>query len=171
MARGEPPQPAGQGPRNQAGFAGDPHPDQRGDQRQRDRCCSRQQGLRRGWVPRPGTFPGSRLSPKKGGDPHKVIQRGELLHVSRIDTLVDERARQEDRRGHRSGRQERELPKAQGQSRDRQRQARLSAFCKNIFRRALAAAGEARRQDAAPAVGRAPEPRTRPTAMFFTSTS
>ena len=40
----------------------------------------------------------------KGGDPHKVASVASFF-VSRIDTLVDERARQEDRRDRRSGRE------------------------------------------------------------------
>ena len=80
-------------------------------------------------------------------------------------------ARQAHRRGGRPGRKG-AARTAEGQGRDRQRQARLSASIKQIYRRrALAAPGAAGGADASGCCGPAPAPRTRPTATCSMSTS
>ena len=62
MARGQPPQPDGQGARHQAGAHRDPHADRRRASTSTSPCCSRSRSMPRS--PKP-TSPGSKPSPRR----------------------------------------------------------------------------------------------------------
>ena len=159
------PQPDGQGAGHQARPHRDPHADRRGHQRQRHPAVLAA-GLCRG---RRGLYFRARSLRQEGRRPAQGGERRELLRQPHRYP-GRRRARQEDRRRGRSGR-EGAAAEPQGQGRDRQCQARLSALPGDLRRRALAAPRAAGGADAAAACGPAPEPRTRPTATCSMSTS
>ena len=106
---------------------------------------------------------------KKGGDPHKVSSVASFF-VSRIDTLVDDELDKKIAATTDPAEKAR-AARAQGQGCDRQRQARLSALSKNLFATSAGSGWRSKARRRSACCGRAPEPRTRPTATFSMSTS
>ena len=106
---------------------------------------------------------------KKGGDPHKVASVASFF-VSRIDTLVDDELDKKIAATSRPGRKGR-AARAQGQGRDRQRQARLPALQKDLFATSAGSAWRSKARRPSACCGPAPAPRTRPTATCSMSTS
>ena len=142
-----PAEPDGEGAGDKAGPAGDPHADRRGHQRQHHAAVLAEGlcGGRRGLYRRP------RRLRREGRRPAQHRQRRQLLrqphrHAGRRG------ARQAHRRDLGPGRKA-AARRAEGQGRDRQRQARLSALSAPLQRRALAKAGAEGGADAAPAMG------------------
>ena len=165
VERGRARQPDDQGAGHAAGSAGDQASDLQGHQRQRHAAVLAE-GLRRG---RRGLSGRSRSAVASGGDPSQVASVASFF-VSRIDSAVDKelddkiaKANDPDREG--------AARSAEGQGRDRQRQARLSGLQASCSPATAGRSWKPRRQAAAAAVGLAPAPRTRPTATCSTSRS
>ena len=95
---------------------------------------------------------------ESGGDPATVTSVASFF-VSRVDTEADRRL---DEVG---------PPRAEGQARDRERQARLPALPRGLRRRALGRARRARARSRSTASGRPRPRRTRTTATSSTSRS
>ena len=106
---------------------------------------------------------------KKGGDPHKVSSVASFF-VSRIDTLVDDELDKKIAATSRPGRKRQSCRGSRAKLRSPTPSSPISSMEKYI--RTSAGSGwrsKARRRSAC--CGRAPEPRTRPTATFSMSTS
>ena len=135
-------------PGDAAGPAGDPGADRRGRQHQHhaavlaEGLCAK--------LPRPTSRAWKSLS-RNGGDPHKVASVASFF-VSRIDTLVDEALDKKIAAANDPAEKAR-LKGLQGKVAIANAKLAYQMYQQHLQRRALAAAGAARRADAAPAVG------------------